>query len=330
MRCVALISGGLDSHLAARLMCDQGLQVETLHFTTPFVTAPDGPRRVAQQLGVRLTEQMLGAEYLSLVSQPRFGYGRAANPCLDCRILMFRRADEFRQQCGAEFVVTGEVAGQQSTGQRRRDLDAIAHHSGLLDRILRPLSAKILAATLPEREGWVDRERLYGFFGRGRRDLVQLARTLGIEPVPSPSTGCPLSEMPFARKVFDLLGHTPAAKAWHFSLLKYGRHFRFDATGKVIVGRNEEDNLELVKLYAARGANAATLLVPEGFVGPVAVMVGECSDEALAFAVGLVHRFSKRPLRSGGRLRIDRDGSVSHCEPAASSLSAMARNVAEG
>jgi hypothetical protein len=214
MRCVALISGGLDSQLAARVIQLQGIDVEALHFTTLFCPAQDGPAELAARLGVRLTVCALREDYLDTVCNPRFGYGRAANPCLDCRIFMFRRALEFMQQVGAEFVVTGEIAGQQSTSQRRRDLETIAHHSGLLDRLLRPLSAKILAATLPERERWVDRERLYGFFGRGRRGLIQLARDMGVDEIPAPSAGCALSELQFSRKFFDLLRHTPHRGPW--------------------------------------------------------------------------------------------------------------------
>lgn len=329
MRCVALLSGGLDSHLAARLMCDQGIEVEALHFTTPLVNASDAARRVAQQLRVPLTEIALGDQFLALVRQPRFGYSRAASPCLDCRVLMFRQAAEFRQRCGAEFVVSGEVAGQQATGQRRRDLEAIAHHSGLRDRLLRPLSAQTLPPTLPETSGWVDRERLRGFFGRGRRDLMQLARELGIEAIPVPSGGCPLSEPPFARKVFDLLGHTPTADAWQFLLLKQGRHFRFNEACKVIVGRNETDNCELVKLFASRDNKPAALLVPEGFVGPVAMAVGAVRDEALAFAVGLVYRFSKQPIRCGGRLRVQDAAGVSYREPLPCPAASTTRNLAE-
>ena len=329
MRCVALISGGLDSHLAARLIGDQGVQVEALHFTTPFVNEPDAARSVAQQLGVPLTEVALGDEFLSLVRQPRFGYSRAANPCLDCRILMFRQADAFRQQCGADFVISGEVAGQQVSGQRRRDLEAIAHHSGLRDLLLRPLSAQTLPPTRPEREGWVDRERLRGFFGRGRRDLIQLARQMGITPIPVPSGGCPLGEAPFARKVFDLIGHTPSADAWQFLLLKHGRHFRVDSTCKVIVGRNEADNYELVKLFASRGDRSAMLLVPEGFVGPVALAIGPCDEAAITFAIGLVHRFSKQPLREGGRVRVQQGADVSFREPLPCPVADPARNLAE-
>ena len=249
MRCVALLSGGLDSHLAARLVQQQGIEVAALHFRSMFAGGSDRAAQVAAQLSVPLTVVTLGDDYLDLVRQPRFGYGRGANPCVDCRVHMFARAREFMQQVDAQFVVSGEVVGQRAGSQKRRDLDAIGHHSGLRDRLLRPLSAKMLVATLPEREGWVDRERLYGFFGRGRRGLIQLARSLGIDEIPSPSTGCVLSEPPFSRKVFDLLRHQPHASAWDFELLKHGRHFRYNHACKVVVGRREEENRQLEQLH---------------------------------------------------------------------------------
>lgn len=304
MRCVALISGGLDSQLAARVMQQQDVEVEALHFTTVFSPAQNAAAEVAERIDVRLTVCALQEDYLQVVRNPRFGYGRAANPCLDCRIFMFRRALEFMREVGAEFVVTGEVAGQHSTSQRRRDLDAIAHHSGLRDRLLRPLSAKVLAATLPEREGWVDRARLYGFFGRGRRGLMQLARDMQIDAIPTPSTGCALSELPYARKVFDLLRHSPHGGVWGFELLKHGRHFRFDDRCKVVVGRNESENRQLADLYEGRGTESAALLAPDGFVGPVALAVGSLSEESLRFASGLVWRFSKQPIDPHGRVRV--------------------------
>jgi hypothetical protein len=304
VQCVALISGGLDSQLAARLMLAQGIRVRGLHMTTPFVDATSRARRVADALHIALSEVALGEEFLALVRTPRFGYGKAANPCLDCRTRMFRTAAELMTQCGAEFVVTGEVVGQQAASQRRRDLEAIAHHSGLRDRLLRPLSAKILAETLPERAGWVKREQLHGFFGRGRRGLLELARALAVREIPAPSSGCPLSEHPFARKTHDLLRYLPEASAWQFALLKTGRHFRFDASCKVIVGRNEADNQQLEAQFAARGNEAATRLTPRGFVGPVALLIGPASPAAVDFAVGLVHRFSKQPISATGVLEV--------------------------
>jgi hypothetical protein len=316
MRCVALISGGLDSQLAARVIQQQGVDVEALHFTTLFFPVRDGPARLAARMGVRLTVCALHEDYLDTVCNPRFGYGRAANPCLDCRVFMFRRALEFMQQVGAEFVVTGEIAGQQSTSQRRRDLEAIAHHSGLRDRLLRPLSAKILAATLPEREGWVDRERLYGFFGRGRRGLIQLARDMGIDEIPAPSAGCALSELHFARKFFDFLHHSPHPGSWGFELLKHGRHFRLADQCKVVVGRTEAENRQLADLYERRGDETAGLLTPVGFVGPVALAVGTITQESLQFACGLVRRFSKHAIPASGRVRVLMGDDAQYLEPA--------------
>ncbi|MHB8862848.1 MAG: hypothetical protein ACYC6N_10625 [Pirellulaceae bacterium] len=324
-----MISGGLDSQLAARLVQQQGLEVEALHLTTVFAPEREGVLDVAKRIGARLTVCALEEDYLNIVRNPRFGYGRAANPCLDCRIFMFRRAHEFMQQIGAEFVVTGEVAGQAATGQRRRDLEAIAHHSGLRDRLLRPLSAKILAASLPEREGWVDRERFYGFFGRGRRGLTRLAREMGIDQLPAPSNGCALSELQFARKTFDLLRHVPDAQTWDFKLLKQGRHFRCDDQCKVIVGRNEAENRQLEHLYEGRGSAKAALLMPEGFVGPVALVVGAITEASLAFACGLMRRFSRQPISVSGRVRA-RVGEDTHFfEPTPHAAADSAENLAE-
>ncbi len=328
MRCVALISGGLDSQLAARVMQQQGVEVEALHFATVFSPAQNAAADVAQRIDVRLTVCALQEDYLEVVRNPRFGYGRAANPCLDCRVFLFRRALEHMREVGAEFVVTGEVAGQHSTSQRRRDLDAIAHHSGLRDRLLRPLSAKILAATLPEREGWVDRERLYGFFGRGRRGLMQLARDMGIDAIPTPSTGCALSELPYSRKVFDLLRHAPHSGVWGFELLKHGRHFRFDDHCKVVVGRHESENRQLAELYEGRGTETAALVAPDGFVGPVALVVGSLGEEAFQFASGLVWRFSKQASDPRGRVRLLCDGCTRYLEPGPHSAAQSAPNLA--
>ena len=330
MRCVALLSGGLDSQLSARIVQQQGVEIEALHFRNMFAGGPDRFAQVAAQLGVPLTVVALGDDYLDLVRQPRFGYGRGANPCVDCRVYMFTRAREFMQQVGARFVISGEVVGQRAGSQKRRDLDAVAHHSGLGDRLLRPLSAKLLAATLPEREAWVDREKLYGFYGRGRRGLIQLAQSLGVAEIPTPSTGCVLTEPPFSRKVFDLLRHQPHNGTWDFELLKHGRHFRFNDQCKVVVGRRDAENQHLEYLHGLPEASHAALLAPEGFIGPVALVVGTVTDDALAFACGLVQQFSKHPSCPAGRVRMKIGADVRYLEPVSvDAVTAAKKNVAD-
>lgn len=315
MRCVALISGGLDSHLAVRVVQQQGIDVEALHCRSMFTGGPDRSDRVAAGLGVPLTVVSLADGYLDIVRQPRFGYGRGANPCVDCRVFMFTRARELMQRIDAQFVVSGEVVGQRTGSQKRRDLDAISHHSGLGDRLLRPLSAKMLVPTLPEREGWVDRERLYGFYGRGRRGLIQLAQSLGIAEIPTPSTGCVLTEPPFARKVFDLLRHQPHDGMWDFELLKHGRHFRCNDQCKIVLGRREAENNQLEHLHGLSDAGDSALLAPEGFVGPTALVVGSVTGDTLSFACRLIQRFAKDPDRLAGRVRVQRGAQVHYLDP---------------
>jgi tRNA-specific 2-thiouridylase len=330
MRCVALISGGLDSHLAARIAQMQGVEVEALNFRHMFAGGQDHATQVAAELGVRLTIATLGDDYLGAVRQPRFGYGRGADPCVDCRVHMFTRAREFMRQVDAQFVVSGEVVGQRPGSQKRGDLDAIGHHSGLRDRLLRPLSAKMLAATLPEREGWIDREKLYGFFGRGRRGLIQLARSFDIDCLPAPSTGCVLAEPSFSRKVFDLLRHQPHSGAWDFELLKHGRHFRFNDQCKVVIGRREAENNHLACLHELPAAGESALLTPEGFVGPVALVVGAVTDDALTFACRLIQRFARHPSCLAGRVGVKSGAELRYLEPASvDAVAAAKKNVAD-
>jgi len=293
IRAVALLSGGLDSMLAIRILQEQGIDVEALNFRTLFTCCQDHAAVAAHQLGVRLTVLADKDDYLDVIRHPRHGYGRGANPCVDCRVYMFQIAAEFMKDVGAEFVVSGEVVGQRPMSQKRRDLDLIGRESDLPDRLLRPLSAKLLPPTLPEREGWVDRDRLFGFHGRSRKGLIALARQFGFRDIPQPSTGCALTEPGFAVKVHDLMRFDDAGGRWDFELLRIGRHFRCGADLKVIVGRSATENEVLRRFYERPEAHDATLLEPVDFSGPTALVVGNASQDDLCFAGGLVRRFAK-------------------------------------
>lgn len=294
IRCVALLSGGLDSMLAIRIMQQQGVHVEALNFKTVFTCCQDQSGQAARALGVPMTVVSQDDDYLDIVRKPRFGYGKGANPCVDCRIYMFEKARQFMEQIGAHFIVSGEVVGQRPMSQKRADLDTIAYHSDLEDLLLRPLSAKRLVPTRPEREGWVDRERLYDFVGRGRRPLIQLARQMGIKEIPSPSTGCALTERFFSQKVFDLIQLDPEAQRWDFELLKVGRHFRMDQRTKIVVGRHQQDNGFLQYAHELPDASSTALFIPRNFAGPTALLIGPLTDEASDFAAGLIMRYSKK------------------------------------
>lgn len=318
VRCVALLSGGLDSMLAVRIMQEQGIEVEALNFKTMFTCCQDQAGQAARMLGVPLTVVAQQDDYLDLMRRPRFGYGKGANPCVDCRIYMFQKARHFMDEIGARFIVSGEVIGQRPMSQKKRDLLTIAYHSDLEDILLRPLSAKRLPPTLPEREGWVDRRQLYDFWGRGRKPLIQLARRYGFPDIPAPSTGCALTEPRFSRKVFDLMRSENRQQAWEFELLKHGRHFRFDARHKVVVGRREAENELLVYLHGLPEADAALLVEPDNFVGPAALLLGPGERPARQFAAGLVLRYAARnaELPAEPRVRLTDDAGV-HAMPAA-------------
>jgi hypothetical protein len=278
--------------LAVRLMQEQGIDVVAVNFKTAFTCCQDTSAQAAQRLGVPLTILSAGDDYFDLVRHPQFGYGKGANPCIDCRVYMFQRAERMLPEFEAQFLVSGEVLGQRPKSQKRRDLEIIAHHSSQDDLLLRPLSAQRLPPTRPEREGWVDRRRLHGFVGRGRRELIALAQQLGIEDIPAPSNGCALTEIAFSRKVFDLIELQPQAERADFELLAVGRHFRWSPQTKVIVARNEQE-CELLRRSVSHDTPGLTALLPDDFPGPTAVVVGPADDAALAFAAGLIHRFSR-------------------------------------
>ena len=304
-RSVVLLSGGLDSMLAVRIMQEQGINVEALNFKTVFTCCQDRSAQTARDLGVRLTVVGQEDDYLDLVKEPQFGRGKGANPCVDCRIYMFEKAKRFMHQIGADFIVSGEVAGQRPMSQKRRDLDRIAYHSDLEDLLLRPLSAKWLRPTLPERKGWVDREKLYAIEGRSRKRLIALAKKYGLKEIPTPSTGCSLTEPKFSKKVFDLFGAPGESRRWDFELLKIGRHFRLDSQTKVVLGREEAENGQLLYAHQLPDAASTAAISPENFVGPQALLIGPRTDEAIAFAASLIMRYSRDYDADNALVRVD-------------------------
>lgn len=308
-RAVVLFSGGLDSTLAVRILQEQGLQVDALNVRTVFECCKARAAKAAVDLGVRLTVLSVGDDYLDVIREPTYGYGKGVNPCVDCRIYMCRMAKRFMEEVDACLVATGEVLGQRPMSQRRWQVEAIERKSGLEGRLLRPLSAKLLPPTIPEREGLVDREKLFDFNGRGRRGLIALARQLGIKEIQQPSPGCPLTQVTFAPRVRDLIKFHPLAPRWEFDLLKLGRHVRLDDLAKAVVGRNAEENALLSELFQRAQAPGAALLHPENFLGPDVLLVGRVTDEALELAGALTLRFTRRFDPDDARVRVAGVGS---------------------
>jgi tRNA U34 2-thiouridine synthase MnmA/TrmU len=252
VKALALLSGGLDSILALKLILvqsiDRDIEVVAVNFVLPFISEKENyAREVAERFGIRLITIEAGEEYIKMIRNPKHGYGSGMNPCIDCRIFMLREAKKIANEIGANFIFTGEVLGERPMSQNRKALELVEKETGLENLVLRPLSAKLLPETIPEKEGWVDRSKFLSIKGRSRKTQIALAKKFGIEDYPSPAGGCLLTNKEFAAKIRDLFEHKKMVSMKDVRLLKIGRHFRFGER-KIIVGRNEEENEHLLVL----------------------------------------------------------------------------------
>jgi tRNA U34 2-thiouridine synthase MnmA/TrmU len=302
IRAVGLLSGGLDSTLAAKVLIDQGIEVHAINFVTPFCTCTPksagcaAVEKAVGQLGnIPLKRVALGDEYLEIVRSPRHGHGRGLNPCLDCRALKIRKAAEHMAEIGASFLFTGEVLGQRPMSQHRRAMAIIDKHSGVGDLTLRPLSAMHFEPTLPEREGWVDRSKLLGIEGRSRKVQIALAKEKNIVDYPCPAGGCLLTDERFAAKLTDYFAHCEKPSIRDMPLLKIGRHFRNERGAKTIVGRDEHEGLMMERLAPP----AMHLYYPVNFGGPHIL-----ADEPYGDAIReLFYKYGKVP--EGGEASVE-------------------------
>ncbi len=306
-KAIALFSGGLDSTLAIRLMQVQGIDVSAIHFTSPFFgVSPDSDsgkydaRRGAELLNVRLTICNLGEEYLEMLRNPRHGYGKAVNPCIDCHAYFLRKARELMVETGADFVITGEVLGQRPMSQRRDALRVVEVDCGLEGLLLRPLSARFLPPTKPELEGWIDREKLPAIKGRSRKEQIRLAAELGVQEYPNPAGGCLLTEVSYASKVRDIFSHAEKLDARDFRLLRVGRHFRLAPSVRLIVGRDEEEN-NLLFQYAMEGE---IIIRWEDGGSPYGLLIGQADEAALDTAGRILLRYTKAARNEPARLKV--------------------------
>lgn len=273
-KAVGLISGGLDSILAAKLILDQGICVLGVNFISPFCAcAKRGclyqATKVARELGFPLRVIPLREEYIQIVKNPKYGYGRNLNPCIDCRILLFSKARKIMEEENASFLFTGEVLGERPMSQNLRAMRIIERESGCEGLLLRPLSAKLLPPTNPEICGIVDRERLLAIKGRSRKPQMALAEKFGIKEYPTPAGGCLLTNKEFAAKVRDAFRFGEDSPE-DMELLKIGRHFRLRSGAKLIVGRDERENGILFSLME-RVRDGICIMVKD-FPGPVALL----------------------------------------------------------
>ncbi len=293
-KALCLLSGGLDSILAARIVLDLGVELEAMNFVTAFCTCTPKTAgcaaavSAARQLGIRVRTFNTTEPFLEIVKNPPHGWGRYLNPCIDCRILMFRRALSHMKEVGAQFLVTGEVLGERPMSQRREAMSLVEREAGAEGLVLRPLSAKLLGPSIPERDGWVDREKLLAISGRSRKPQIGLARELGIGDYPCPAGGCRLTDPGFAGRMKDLLDHEPEITVRDVRLLRWGRHFRLSPASKAVVGRNEEENGRISSLAGAEDI----LIEPVTVTGPTTLLAGSRTAEEREGAYGIAAAYT--------------------------------------
>jgi len=318
MKAIALLSGGLDSTLAAKMVLEQGIELEALNFLTVFCTCTNrgetclASQKAVSALGIPLKVFNVSEEYLHVVKHPEHGYGSNMNPCIDCRIFMMKKAKAYLEETGASFIVTGEVLGERPMSQRRDAMRLIEKEAGLDGLILRPLSAKLLPVSIPEKEGWVDREKLLKIQGRSRKPQIQLADHFGIRDYPCPAGGCLLTDPGFAKRMKDLILYHPDFFLNDVHLLKMGRHFRLSPKLKLVVGRNEKEN-QKVQTFSQEGD---ILFKVSRYPGPLSLLRGGAGETDIENAAAITARYSK--AKDLGKVEVtyrkvngDGDGSLS-------------------
>jgi len=245
MKAVVLFSLGLDSILATKIVKDLKVNLEAVHFISEFFPLTKKKKELLsffkEKLGISLTIKDISQELIEIVKSPRYGYGKNLNPCIDCRILMFKKAKEFMEKINAQFVVSGEVLNERPFSQRKEIFKLIEKETGLEKQILRPLSAKFLTPTIAEEKSWIDRGRLFSFKGKSRRPQIELAKSLGIYFYPQPAGGCLLTDPAFSKRLKDLMEYKPDFDLKDVKLLKIGRHFRLSSSAKLIILRKKDE-----------------------------------------------------------------------------------------
>jgi len=289
VRALGLCSRGLDSILAALVLRRQGIDVEWVTFETPFFSAQKASQ-AAQITGIPLSIRNVTASYLKMLKDPPCGYGQHMNPCMDCHALMFRHAGEIMKDKGFDFLFSGEVVGQRPMSQTKSSLRYVEKNSGFDGLILRPLCAKRLPETIPERKGLVKREALLNISGRSRKPQIDLALKFGIADYPTPAGGCLLTDKIFSVRLKDLFNHRETCSEKELHLLKHGRHFRLNENIKIIVGRTQKDNENILK-YSNPATD--TIIKVKNYPGPTTLIPYTDDREAIVLAASICVGYSK-------------------------------------
>ncbi len=307
IRALGLCSGGLDSILSALVLREQGIDVQWVTFETPFFSSAKA-QKASEHTGIPLMVRNITPVYMQMMRSPSVILGKHMNPCMDCHSLMFRLAGEIMIEKGFDFLFSGEVLGQRPMSQTRTSLRYVEKHSGHRGSIVRPLSAKRLPETIPERDRLVDRERLLGFTGRSRKPQLQLAEKFGVTDFPAPAGGCLLTDKIFSRRLKDLFDHQAIYPEKDLDMLKFGRHMRLDSNTKIVVGRTQQDNEQINRCVDPQTDMVLNVVdIP----GPLVVMPGGGSEPMIMLAAGICAGYSKAPnhtpvavnVRVGGHRR---------------------------
>lgn len=294
IKAVAMLSGGLDSRLAVRMAQEQGVDVVALNYVTPFCTCTSKSscrleaKKASIEYGIELKTFYVFEDFIQIIKEPKHGYGRGINPCLDCRILMFKKAKDYMDEMGASFLVTGEVIGERPMSQRPDAMITIENESGLSGLIVRPLSAKLLRPSIPEERGWVDRKKFLEIEGRSRKPQIEMAEKLGMKDYPCPAGGCLLTDKDFSLRMRNLLSIVDIPTRNDVFLLKVGRH-RFFQGKRIVIGRNEKENQRISSL--AREEDL--LLEAEDFSGPTTLIRGKYDNEIIMLAAKMTGTYGK-------------------------------------
>ncbi len=303
MKAVSLFSGGLDSILSAKLIQNQGIDVTAFHFVLPFYYIEDEKQikavKTAHKLNIPIEIFRGGRDYIEIVKNPKNGYGKNMNPCIDCKIFIMKKAQTFMEEIGASFMLSGEVLGQRPMSQRKKIMELIEKEAGVEGLLLRPLSAKLLHPTIPEEKGWVKREKFCAFEGRSRKPQIRKAKELGITEYPSPAGGCCLTDLDFSIRLRDAFEHNED-DIYGLQLLNFGRHFRLKSGAKLIVGRDEKENNIIEKL-----ADDDDLLIEGvGFGSPIALLKNSKSPEDIDISSSICVRYSKKRAGKSAKVSV--------------------------
>jgi tRNA U34 2-thiouridine synthase MnmA/TrmU len=291
VRALGLCSGGLDSMLSALLLRKQGIDVQWVTFETPFFSSAKA-KQASKITRIPLMVENITPAYIEMLKNPHCGYGKNMNPCMDCHALMFNLAGGIMNEKGLDFLFSGEVLGQRPMSQTMSSLRYVEKQSGFDGYILRPLSAKRLPVTIPEQQGWVNRDLLLEITGRSRKPQIKLAKEFGISKFPAPAGGCLLTDKGFASRLKDLFEHQDTYAERELYLLRHGRHLRLNHATKIVVGRTEKDNENIKKFY---DPDVDAMIKVKQIPGPIVLIPNDGGNEARMLAASICVGYSKAP-----------------------------------